>query len=417
MIITKRERHVLFSETNTSIPKACTLSRKNSDNCKSFDSTSQSEGSGGDVPHSINHSTFQLIDPLQKCSLNINRVTSDAVLRIVAESAACQDRNSAHLTPYHGARAPPINLEDYLQRIGQFTKCSPVCFVMAVAYMDALNQKDPHVIPCALTIHRLMLVGTLLANKLVDDKRYSNHFWARVGGISLQELNALELETLQRLDYRLVVAPEVVRMYLRQMQANVLTLGSEAGESHRESVGRKRRSITGASSGGGSSPAGSERRSFRRLSSMDSVAAGGVDVSMASGGGGTQRACSSGGHSMASVGIGGRSGDSEDEVEGGAEMTFSGSVEHKGRDNSVVMDVDQLAVSTGCGGSSQVTIDVDDVKPAVPESVVSGAGVMGVLVKGSSGECVENVSSGELLGGQTRHSVPSFRKVSWASGS
>ena len=34
--------------------------------------------------------------------------------------------------------------------------------------------------PSTLTVHRLMLVGTLLATKLVDDKRYSNQFWARV---------------------------------------------------------------------------------------------------------------------------------------------------------------------------------------------------------------------------------------------
>ena len=31
-----------------------------------------------------------------------------------------------------------------------------------------------------------MLVGALLATKLLDDKRHSNAFWARVGGISLQ---------------------------------------------------------------------------------------------------------------------------------------------------------------------------------------------------------------------------------------
>ena len=41
-------------------------------------------------------------------------------------------------------------------------------------------QRDSGMGPSTLTVHRLMLVGTLLATKLVDDKRYSNQFWARV---------------------------------------------------------------------------------------------------------------------------------------------------------------------------------------------------------------------------------------------
>ena len=40
------------------------------------------------------------------------------------------------------------------------------------------------------------------------------HRHVQVGGISLQELNALELETLWLLDYRLLVSPELTRRYI-----------------------------------------------------------------------------------------------------------------------------------------------------------------------------------------------------------
>ncbi len=43
-------------------------------------------------------------------------------------------------------------------------------------------------------------------------------FRLQVGGISLRELNALEAEMFRRLEHRLVVTPEVVRMYLRMIQ-------------------------------------------------------------------------------------------------------------------------------------------------------------------------------------------------------
>lgn len=42
------------------------------------------------------------------------------------------------LTVFHGLRAPPIELLPYLERVAKYTKCSPVCFVMALSYMDQL---------------------------------------------------------------------------------------------------------------------------------------------------------------------------------------------------------------------------------------------------------------------------------------
>jgi hypothetical protein len=44
---------------------------------------------------------------------------------------------------------------------------------------------------------------------------YNNHYWARVAGISLQEINALEVEFLQCIDYRLMVQPEAFDIVVR----------------------------------------------------------------------------------------------------------------------------------------------------------------------------------------------------------
>lgn len=70
-----------------------------------------------------------------------------------------------------------------------------------------------------------MLVGSLLATKLLDDKRHSNAFWARVGGVPLPELNALELRMMSMLDHRLLVTPEVLRRYIRQLQVCIAIQG------------------------------------------------------------------------------------------------------------------------------------------------------------------------------------------------
>ncbi|GAB4817874.1 hypothetical protein N2152v2_004920 [Parachlorella kessleri] len=42
----------------------------------------------------------------------------------------------------------------------------------------------------------------MLACKFMDDRYFTNNYYAQVGGVSLQELNSLELELLGRLGYR-----------------------------------------------------------------------------------------------------------------------------------------------------------------------------------------------------------------------
>ncbi|KAG2452957.1 hypothetical protein HYH02_002294 [Chlamydomonas schloesseri] len=177
------------------------------------------------------------------------------------------------LTVFHGLRPPPIGLQAYVERVAKFTKCSPVCFIMALVYMDLLAQRDPDMLPTPLNVHRLLLSGVLVAAKLTDDHYYNNAFYGRVGGVSVQEINRLELELLRLLDYRLHVPWEELRCMLKQLLAGSLSIGQ--GEGWSAALGRKRRSVSGHSH------QSSEKRSSQRRSSIDSSRSlGGVSASV-----------------------------------------------------------------------------------------------------------------------------------------
>ncbi|EFJ42348.1 cyclin [Volvox carteri f. nagariensis] len=165
------------------------------------------------------------------------------------------------LTVFHGLRPPPIGLQAYVERVAKYTKCSPVCFVMSMVYMDLLGQRDPDMLPSPLNVHRLLLSGVMLAAKLTDDHYFNNAFYGRVGGVSVQEMNRLELEMLRLLDYRLHVPWEELRAVLKQLVAGALVVGQPEGWS--SSLRRKRRSVSGHSHS-------SEKRSSARRSSIDS---------------------------------------------------------------------------------------------------------------------------------------------------
>jgi hypothetical protein len=58
----------------------------------------------------------------------------------------------------------------------------------------------------------------LLAIKYNEDDYYSNEFYAKVGGISLGEINVLEAECCKILDFRLFVEDEMFNKYKDYIQ-------------------------------------------------------------------------------------------------------------------------------------------------------------------------------------------------------
>ncbi len=88
----------------------------------------------------------------------------------------------------------PRSVGDYLQRIHTYSKASDSSFVLALIYMDRLLLSKPGLEANSLTVHRLFLGAILCAVKYHDDYHPTNKHYASVGGISVAELNGLELE-------------------------------------------------------------------------------------------------------------------------------------------------------------------------------------------------------------------------------
>ncbi|KAB2018730.1 hypothetical protein ES319_D08G249300v1 [Gossypium barbadense] len=96
------------------------------------------------------------------------------------------------ITIFHGSRAPSLNLRQYVERIFKYCKCSNSCFVVAVIYIDRFLQRiDAYL--TSLSVHRLLITSVMVAAKFMDDQHYNNAYYAKVGGISREEMNRLEM--------------------------------------------------------------------------------------------------------------------------------------------------------------------------------------------------------------------------------
>ncbi|MBA0832024.1 hypothetical protein Goarm_016440 [Gossypium armourianum] len=118
---------------------------------------------------------------------------------------------------FHGLRVPTISIQQYIDRIFKYARCSPSCFLVAYIYLDRFGQQTD-VQLTSRNVHRLLITSVMVAAKFIDDTYFNNAYYARVGGISTAELNRLEMKFLLSLDFRLQVSINTFQRYCLQLQ-------------------------------------------------------------------------------------------------------------------------------------------------------------------------------------------------------
>jgi len=128
-------------------------------------------------------------------------------------SLASGRKASRTVTPFHSARAPQISIHDYIQRLFTHFKCSEPCLVTALVYVDRIMKLHPEFHVCERSIHRVLAASLVIAAKFNDDVYYSNAYYAKVCGMSLKELNALEATFLKRVNWCVHVSRQEYEEY------------------------------------------------------------------------------------------------------------------------------------------------------------------------------------------------------------
>ncbi|PHZ16413.1 cyclin-related 2, partial [Rhizopus microsporus ATCC 52813] len=121
-------------------------------------------------------------------------------------------------TCFHARSIPSISIHAYFTRILKYCPCANECLIALLVYFDRMTQPKPsrHIPPLHIdsySIHRLIITGLMISSKLYSDIFFTNTRYAKVGGLPVKELNALELEFLYLNDYNLFVTIEELQDY------------------------------------------------------------------------------------------------------------------------------------------------------------------------------------------------------------
>ena len=100
---------------------------------------------------------------------------------------------------------PNASIGYYIKRIKKYFDCSDHFIVLALIYIDRYIQYNNLLIRNQ-SIHRLLITACVISAKFLEDEHHSNKFFSEIGAFSLTELNLLEREMLNGLDYNLYVS-------------------------------------------------------------------------------------------------------------------------------------------------------------------------------------------------------------------
>lgn len=134
-------------------------------------------------------------------------VVAGAIAEVLLRGAA-RSSGKQPCAVFDSIAAPEMSLVDYARRIVKYFQCSHESSILSLAYIDRFLKDRPDFTLCVLNVHRLLLTSMVVAAKFFDDTYLYNSFYAQVGGVSLQELNKLELKFLTALRWELYVDRE-----------------------------------------------------------------------------------------------------------------------------------------------------------------------------------------------------------------
>ncbi|KAF7375969.1 Nuc-1 negative regulatory protein preg [Mycena sanguinolenta] len=156
----------------------------------------------------------------QELPLDFAAVPIDSMVLLIADML---ERLMAHndlipllpesLTRFHSRSAPGITVLDYLRRIVRFTNVEKSCLLITLHYIDQICARMPLFTLSSLTCHRFIIASITVSSKGLCDTFCTNSLYAKVGGISVTELNVLEREFLEKIDWRLMCTRDVLQEY------------------------------------------------------------------------------------------------------------------------------------------------------------------------------------------------------------
>lgn len=162
----------------------------------------------------------------EKTTQKLIKIISDLLSDISSENKPNKEENIILLKSFIMKTIPDISINDFLERLSKYSKASDEIFILTLIYIDRVC----HYYSIKLNynnIHKLILASFIISNKFLEDSVYSMQIYAKIGGVSVKEINHLEYEFLKLIKFNLFVDENLFQLY----RENLSNLESDYNDS------------------------------------------------------------------------------------------------------------------------------------------------------------------------------------------
>ena len=132
--------------------------------------------------------------------------------KLIENNTSKLNNSIFNLKIFETEEIPTISINKYIERIVKYTNCEENTLILSLIYLDKICLKNINL--TVYNIHKFVFSSILISIKFNEDKIYKNDYYAYIAGVSLKELNLMEDNFLQILDYQVFVNKNIFNKYI-----------------------------------------------------------------------------------------------------------------------------------------------------------------------------------------------------------
>ena len=139
-------------------------------------------------------------------------IISDLLNNICEENKVKSENINKNIKPFMTESIPSLSIKDYLTRLSQFTKINESTIILILIYIDRIGKINKFILTYR-NIYKLILASMVIAIKYNEDNFFSSEVYAKLGGLSVLELNYLEFQFLILIKFSLFIEKDLFDKY------------------------------------------------------------------------------------------------------------------------------------------------------------------------------------------------------------
>ena len=160
-------------------------------------------------------------------------IISDLLNNICEENKIKNEVQNIKIKQFTTKNIPSMSIKDYLLRLSQYTKINESTIILILIYIDRICKINNFHITFN-NIYKLIICSMIIAIKYNEDNFYSSEIYAKLGGVTLKELNYLEFQFLILIKFSLFVEKDLFDKYYHNLMSLNEDIKNENDEEYEE---------------------------------------------------------------------------------------------------------------------------------------------------------------------------------------